>query len=287
MCWFRMPTWGMTQRTFRRWLSQSPKVRQRWSMVLDFLAHTSICFLAPCGQLAPNFLVNILFNTTLSDMETCYKLIPTNYFPSNQYSSQCLDIEPEITCRLLKRGIKIYEVPISYVGRDHSQGKKITWMDGFSSRVMLRNEYYRMYLWSRKHLAFVTAFLRHWLTFNSFPLLGEPLVLAITIHWWFAHVPRNWLHQGVLPTVESEILLVCPDSRCKIQSVLYPSTIFFVAFRDCVKYHNYCSPGSSWNCAWLLSRRWIKNNWLQLVPAVYWSLERVAVVFTTVLRSNQ
>lgn len=101
--------------------------------------HLNLLFWHRVGNSLLNFLVNILFNTTLSDMETCYKLIPTNYFRAINIQANAFDIEPEITCRLLKRGIKIYEVPISYVGRDHSQGKKITWMDGFAAvGVILR-----------------------------------------------------------------------------------------------------------------------------------------------------
>lgn len=101
--------------------------------------HLNLLFWHRVGNSLLNFLVNILFNTTLSDMETCYKLIPVEHFRAINIQANAFDIEPEITCRLLKRGIKIYEVPISYVGRDHSQGKKITWVDGFAAvGVILR-----------------------------------------------------------------------------------------------------------------------------------------------------
>lgn len=100
--------------------------------------HLNLLFWHRLGNSFLNFLVNILYNTTLSDMETCYKLIPTQLLRSLDLKSQSFEIEPEITCKLLKRGHKIFEVPISYVGRDFSQGKKITWKDGFGAvRVIL------------------------------------------------------------------------------------------------------------------------------------------------------
>ncbi len=95
--------------------------------------HTNLLFWHRVGNHLLNFLVNILYNTTLSDMETCYKLIPTSLLRQLQVQSDCFAIEPEITCKLLKRGVKIYEVPISYSGRDFSQGKKITWKDGITA----------------------------------------------------------------------------------------------------------------------------------------------------------
>lgn len=73
---------------------------------------------------------NILYNTTLSDMETCYKMIPTDLFRSLDLRSDRFTVEPEITAKILKRGIRIYEVPISYAGREYHEGKKISWKDG-------------------------------------------------------------------------------------------------------------------------------------------------------------
>jgi glycosyltransferase involved in cell wall biosynthesis len=76
---------------------------------------------------------NLLYNTTLSDMETCYKLIDRSLVDELQLRSDKFDIEPEITAKILKRKIRIYEVPISYTGREYDEGKKITWRDGFSA----------------------------------------------------------------------------------------------------------------------------------------------------------
>jgi hypothetical protein len=66
-------------------------------------------------------------------METCYKLIERDLVSSLRLSSDKFDIEPEITAKILKRGIRIYEVPISYSGREFDEGKKLTWRDGLSA----------------------------------------------------------------------------------------------------------------------------------------------------------
>ncbi|MBN1356983.1 glycosyltransferase family 2 protein [bacterium] len=78
-------------------------------------------------------LTNILYCTTLSDMETCYKLFSRNALEGITIRSDRFNFEPEITAKVLKKGIRIYEVPISYSGREYSEGKKITWKDGFSA----------------------------------------------------------------------------------------------------------------------------------------------------------
>ena len=76
---------------------------------------------------------NVLYNTTLSDMETCYKLIDRKLLEQLQLQSNGFNIEPEITAKILKRKVRIYEVPISYTGREVDEGKKITWADGFTA----------------------------------------------------------------------------------------------------------------------------------------------------------
>lgn len=93
-------------------------------------AHMNLLFWHKVGNVFLNFCVNILYNTTLSDMETCYKVMSTEKWRSLNLRENDFRIEPEITCKLLRRGEKIYEVPISYAGRDFSEGKKITWKDG-------------------------------------------------------------------------------------------------------------------------------------------------------------
>ena len=80
-----------------------------------------------------SLVTNVLYNTTLSDMETCYKLVDRALLDAMKLDADRFDIEPEITAKLLKRGVRIYEVPISYTGREVDEGKKITWADGFSA----------------------------------------------------------------------------------------------------------------------------------------------------------
>ncbi len=75
-------------------------------------------------------MTNLLFNTTLSDMETCYKVFTRHALEGVVIKSDRFNFEPEITAKILKRGIRIYEVPISYTGREFTEGKKITWRDG-------------------------------------------------------------------------------------------------------------------------------------------------------------
>ena len=76
---------------------------------------------------------NLLYRSHLSDMETCYKLFRTDILKTIKFHSNRFDFEPEITAKLLRRGIKIIEVPISYIGRQFAEGKKITWRDGFTA----------------------------------------------------------------------------------------------------------------------------------------------------------
>ena len=76
---------------------------------------------------------NALTNVNLSDMETCYKAVRTELLHSIPLSSNRFGFEPEITAKLARRKARIYEVPISYSGRDYSEGKKIGWKDGIAA----------------------------------------------------------------------------------------------------------------------------------------------------------
>lgn len=79
------------------------------------------------------FVTNILYGAKLTDMETCYKLIPREVIQTINIRSNGFNFEPEITAKLLKRGYKIYEVSISYSGREIREGKKISFKDGFQA----------------------------------------------------------------------------------------------------------------------------------------------------------
>ncbi len=77
-----------------------------------------------------SLLTGLLFNTTLSDMETGYKVFRADVLRSLDLRQDDFAIEPEITGKICKRGYRIYELPISYYGRTYAEGKKITWRDG-------------------------------------------------------------------------------------------------------------------------------------------------------------
>ena len=91
----------------------------------------NMLFLHWVGNRFLSLVTNVLYNTTLSDMETCYKLFDRELIRDIRLRSDRFDFEPEITAKLLRRGVRIYEVPISYTGREFDEGKKITWRDGF------------------------------------------------------------------------------------------------------------------------------------------------------------
>ena len=76
---------------------------------------------------------NLLYGTSLTDMETCYKCFRRDVILDIPLYSRRFEIEPEITAKILKRGHTIFEVPIRYNGREFHEGKKLTWRDGFSA----------------------------------------------------------------------------------------------------------------------------------------------------------
>lgn len=92
--------------------------------------HRDMLFWHMLGNKVLSLTTNILYNTTLSDMETCYKLFSRESLDGIHIKSRRFDFEPEITAKVLKKKIRIYEVPISYAGREYHEGKKITWRDG-------------------------------------------------------------------------------------------------------------------------------------------------------------
>ncbi len=93
--------------------------------------HRCFSFTHYLGNLFLNLVTNVLYNTTMTDMETCFKAVRADLLKSLPLHSNRFGIEPEITAKLFKRGARVYEVPITYEGRDYSEGKKITWKDGF------------------------------------------------------------------------------------------------------------------------------------------------------------
>lgn len=89
------------------------------------------------GNKGVTWLTNLLYGTILSDMETCYKCFRRDVIVDVPLHSRRFEIEPELTAKILKRGYSIFEVPISYNGREFHEGKKLTWRDGFSAILTL------------------------------------------------------------------------------------------------------------------------------------------------------
>ena len=93
--------------------------------------HRCFLFTHYLANLFLNLVTNVLYNTTMTDMETCFKAVRADILKDLPLRSNRFGIEPEITAKLFKRGARVYEVPITYEGRDYAEGKKITWRDGF------------------------------------------------------------------------------------------------------------------------------------------------------------
>jgi len=93
--------------------------------------HRAFMFTHYVGNRLVTFATNVLYNTMLTDMETCYKVMRVEVLRSMALQSDGFGIEPELTSKIFKRGYRVYEVPITYEGRGYEQGKKITWAAGF------------------------------------------------------------------------------------------------------------------------------------------------------------
>jgi len=102
--------------------------------------HRVFLFTHYVGNRVLTTITNVLYNTMLTDMETCYKVMRREVLDGLDLQSDGFGIEPEITAKIFKRGYRVYEVPITYDGRGYDEGKKITWQDGLVALwVLLRN----------------------------------------------------------------------------------------------------------------------------------------------------
>ena len=91
-------------------------------------------FLHKVGNSFLSFVTNFLYNSTLSDMETCYKMFTKKVLDGITIKSYDFSVEPELTAKILKnKSLRVYEMPISYYGRSYAEGKKITWRSGISA----------------------------------------------------------------------------------------------------------------------------------------------------------
>jgi glycosyltransferase involved in cell wall biosynthesis len=95
--------------------------------------HRVFLFTHYVGNRALTLLTNVLYNTMLTDMETCFKAMRVEVLRSMTLSSNRFGIEPELTAKIFKRGYRVYEIPITYNGRGYDEGKKITWVDGIDA----------------------------------------------------------------------------------------------------------------------------------------------------------
>ena len=104
--------------------------------------HRVFLFTHYLGNRFLTLLTNVLYNTMLTDMETCYKVMRREVLDSMHLTSNGFGIEPEMTAKIFKRGYRVYEVPITYDGRSYEEGKKIGWQDGVVALwVLLRHRF--------------------------------------------------------------------------------------------------------------------------------------------------
>jgi glycosyltransferase involved in cell wall biosynthesis len=109
----------------------------------QFGSHSSFSFWYVMGNKAVTTYANVLFNCYLGDLETCFKLMPLALYRDLDVRSRGFGMEAEITGKLLRRGVRPYEVPISYRARTREEGKKITWRDGVEALFILGRERFR------------------------------------------------------------------------------------------------------------------------------------------------
>lgn len=93
--------------------------------------HKAMLFWHAVGNKLLTLVTNVLYDTTLTDMETCYKVFTREIAEQLDIQQMRWGIDPEITAKILRQGVRIYEVPIAYNGREAWEGKKISWKDGF------------------------------------------------------------------------------------------------------------------------------------------------------------
>ncbi|HEY3001237.1 MAG TPA: glycosyltransferase family 2 protein [Kribbellaceae bacterium] len=102
-----------------------------------FGSHSSYSFWYVMGNKGVTTACNVLFNCYISDLETCFKLMPLPLFRELDIREPGFGMEAEVTAKLLRRGVRPYEVPISYRARGREDGKKITWKDGVEALWIL------------------------------------------------------------------------------------------------------------------------------------------------------
>jgi glycosyltransferase involved in cell wall biosynthesis len=100
-------------------------------------AHRVLFYWHMVGNKALTMLSNAFTNLNLTDMETCYKVFRAEVLQKIRITSDRFEFEPEITAKIARVGCRVYEVGVSYSGRDYSEGKKITWVDGVKAIIAI------------------------------------------------------------------------------------------------------------------------------------------------------
>jgi hypothetical protein len=102
-----------------------------------FGSHTAFSFWYVMGNKAVTFAANLLYDSWISDLETCYKVLPLALYRELDVRATGFGMEAELTAKLLRRGVRPYEVPIDYTARSREEGKKLTWRDGVEALWIL------------------------------------------------------------------------------------------------------------------------------------------------------
>ena len=105
-----------------------------------FGSHTAYSFWYVLGNKAVTMFANVVYDCWISDLETCFKLMPLPLYRELDVRSAGFGMEAEVTGKLLVRGYRPYEVPISYKARSREEGKKLTWKDGVEALWILSRE---------------------------------------------------------------------------------------------------------------------------------------------------
>ncbi len=106
----------------------------------SFGSHNAYSYWYVLGNRGVTLAANLLFNCYISDLETCFKLLPTELYRRLDIRAAGFGMEAQVTARLLKSGIRPYEIPISYRARSREEGKKLTWRDGVEALWILARE---------------------------------------------------------------------------------------------------------------------------------------------------
>jgi glycosyltransferase involved in cell wall biosynthesis len=109
----------------------------------SFGSHTAYSFWYVLGNKAVTMFANVVYDCWISDLETCFKLLPLELYRELDIRSAGFGMEAEVTAKLLARGMRPFEVPISYKARSREEGKKLTWRDGVEALWILTRERFR------------------------------------------------------------------------------------------------------------------------------------------------